>query len=102
MAKKRSRGHPRHGVFVWSKSTNDIQHWKGDQVHKIRIGYAGQVEVNKVLEPYNLTSNVYEMSVFKLDEPEHEYNAYISYFRLLKHRVSKNTVVLFLLRYEVV
>ena len=63
--------------------------FKGNQVHKIRIGQNGRVQVDKVLEPYDLTSNSYDMNVFKLDDPDNDYTNYIKYFRLYKNRVSE-------------
>ena len=68
---------------------NSMQHFAGEQVHKIRVGYNGQVQVDKVLEPYDLTSRAYQMSLNKTSLPDVEYINQISYFRLLKDRVRK-------------
>ena len=68
---------------------NSIHHFADEQVHKIRVGYNGQVQVDKILEPYDLTSSAYQMSLVKANEPEVEYINQISYFRLLKDRVRK-------------
>ena len=62
--------------------------FKGKQIHKIGINYYGDVLVDTILEPYDLTINAYKMSVTNLVN-NIEYNAYVSQFKLSPNGVSK-------------
>ena len=57
-------------------------------------GNDGQVQVDKILEPYDLTSSEYKMSLEKTDLPGDEYINQISFFRLHTRNVRKNLALI--------